>query len=171
MSNVTRSRRLAAAASAVVLAPAVAALVASVTPASAGTQQSAAPGPAAVYSGYKDQFQLVTAANRQVEVGRLALPAGSYTISAKLNLGVANNGYNEHIRCYLRAGGDYDRAIANHDGTIAFVPMSMNVVHTFTGPDAAVLTCGHDFTSGTTPVSFVKITAVRASSLVNTPMR
>lgn len=136
----------------------------------AGALPTAAADPAAVYSGYKDQFQLTTAANRQAEVGRLNLPAGNYTIFAKLNLAVAS-GYNETIRCYLKAGGDYDRSIANHDGTIAGVPMSLNVVHAYAAPGIVTLTCGHDVASGSTPLTFIKITAVRASSLSNTPMR
>ncbi|MFL1901137.1 hypothetical protein ACJWDR_18770 [Streptomyces tauricus] len=137
--------------------------------ATAGTAQSAPPAPAAVYSGFKNQFTLTTVANGEREVGRLRLPAGSYTIFAKLNLDVASGG-NQHIRCFLRAGGDFDRSIANHDGTIAFMPMSLNVVHTFAAPGSVVLRCGHVFAGGSTPVSFIKITAIRASSLSNTPM-
>jgi hypothetical protein len=83
--------------------------------ATAGAAQSAPPAPAAVYSGFKNQFTLATVANGEREVGRLRLPAGSYTIFAKLNLDVASGG-NQHIRCFLRAGGDFDRSIANHDG-------------------------------------------------------
>ncbi|MBZ4320096.1 hypothetical protein [Streptomyces huiliensis] len=132
-----------------------------------GTAQSAPPGAAAVFSGYKDSYKLNTGANGLAEVGRLSLPEGSYTISAKLNLDVPDGGHHQTIRCFLRAGNDFDRLYANHDGTLAHVPMSLNVVHTFTASGNAVLTCGHSYTAGGTDISFVKITAVKASSLSN----
>lgn len=170
MSSGTHSRRLCAV-TALALASAAGAALVGLTPVTAGALPSAgAAGQAAVYSGYRDQFQLTTAANGQVEVGRLNLPAGSYAVFAKLNVAVAG-GDNETIRCYLKAGGDFDRSIANHDGTIAAVPMSLNVVHTYAAPGVVTLTCGHDVTRGSTPLTFIKITAIRASSLSNTPMR
>ncbi|GAA4890010.1 hypothetical protein ACFPM3_19555 [Streptomyces coeruleoprunus] len=138
--------------------------------ATAGTAQSAHTNPAAVYSSWKNHHRLSTGANGQTVVGRLAVPAGSWTISAKLNLDVPSGGNHQTIMCYLRAGGDYDRAIANHNGVLAHVPMSLNVVHNFSSPGTVYLTCGHVYTAGTTDLSFIKMTGVKASYLSNRQM-
>jgi hypothetical protein len=133
------------------------------------TNKPASAAASDVISGYKDSFRLTTAANQQVQVGRLSLPQGSYTISAKLYTGPPMpSGYNTHVRCVLSTlQGDFDQTMVNHDGTTAFVPMVLNVVHRYTASGSVVLTCGHDFTAGDTYLYFVKITAIQANAVTN----
>ncbi|MFG3497756.1 hypothetical protein [Streptomyces sp. NPDC047928] len=138
--------------------------------ATAGTAQSAHTNPAAVYSSWKNNYRLSTGANSQVIVGRLAVPAGGWAISAKLNVDRPVGATNQTIRCFVRAGGDYDRAIASHSSSLPYVPLSMNVVHNFSSAGTVYVTCGHDYTSGTVDLSFIKITAVKASYLSNRQM-
>lgn len=123
-------------------------------------------GPAA-FSTFKDSFTLTTSANRVATVARLPVPAGRYVVVAKLFLGPPQSGLNEHVRCDLTAGGDFDRAAVNHDATTAFVSVSLNVVHQFLQGGIVYLRCGHIFTSGSAPVQFVKITAIRVEALSN----
>jgi hypothetical protein len=140
-------------------------------PVSTSATASPAPAPGSVFSGYKNQMRLTTAATQQVQVGALALPAGSYTISAKLYTTVPlPAGLVSTIRCVLKAANDYDETWLNHNAMIAAVPMSLNVVHTFAAPGSVVLTCGYVYTSGDTYLRFVKITAIATGSLVNGPM-
>ena len=119
------------------------------------------------FSTFKDFFRLTTAAGRTVQVAQLNLPAGRYVAVAKLYTGPPISGLNEHVRCNLTAGGDFDRAVVNHDATIAFVSLSLNVAHEFTSPGTVTLNCGHDFTSGDTNLFFVKISAVEVANLSN----
>lgn len=138
--------------------------------ASAGTAQSAHTNPAAVYSSWKNYQRLTTSANSQVVVGRLSVPAGSWAISAKLNVDRPVSGDRQTIRCFVRAGGDYDRAIASHNRSLPYVPLSMNVVHKFSSTGTVYVTCGHNYVAGSTDLSFIKITAVKASYLSNRQM-
>ncbi|MFI7029559.1 hypothetical protein ACIBK1_12745 [Microbispora rosea] len=137
--------------------------------AASGTAESATPGPAAVYSGWKNNFSTgKTAPGQQKQIARLFLPAGSYTVFAKLNLEPpVTEGYPAIVKCYLRAGDDNDYAVATQDPVLASVPMSLNVVHTFTAGGQVVLSCGSLGSSATTELSMIKITAIRASSLSN----
>lgn len=126
-------------------------------------------GPAA-FSAFKDSFTLTTPANQIATVARLNVPSGRYVVVAKLFLGPPQSGLNEHVRCDLTAGADFDRTIVNHDATTAFVSVSLNVVHQFLLKDprkTVFLRCGHVFTSGSTPVQFIKISAIRVETLSN----
>jgi hypothetical protein len=121
------------------------------------------------YSTYKDSFNLSTGANQLVPVARLTVPAGRYVIIAKLWTAPPQDGLNQHVRCDLVAGSDFDRVVVNHDATIAFVSLSLNVVHRFTVRSNIRLNCGIAFTSGTTSLGFIKITAISVNSLSNVP--
>lgn len=121
------------------------------------------------FSTFKNSFRLTTGANQTDGVAKLSLPAGKYLIFAKLFTGPPISGLNEHVRCNLEAGTDFDRVVVNHDAATAFVSMSLNVVHEFTSPDAVALRCGHDFTSGSTDLLFIKISAVEVGALSNVP--
>ncbi|MCT9931667.1 hypothetical protein N5079_15745 [Planotetraspora sp. A-T 1434] len=124
-----------------------------------------------VIAGWKNSFRLTTAANQQVDVGRLNLPAGKYAIFAKLFIGLPlPSGLKTTVRCALWAGVDNDQSIVDHDGNISGVPIALNVVHDFTTPGQAVLTCGHDVVSGQTDLGMIKITAISTGSLVNVPL-
>jgi hypothetical protein len=136
-----------------------------------GTRACAVSG-GTVVSGFKDQFHLVTGANRQVTVGALRVPPGSWSISAKLYPTVPlPSGHKTTIRCVLHSQqGDYDETVVDHDGRIANVTIALNVVHTYTGWGTVLLKCGHDYTRGDTYLRFVKITAISTDTLVNRPL-
>jgi hypothetical protein len=129
--------------------------------------QQAAP---AIVSGYKDRFRLTTGANQWRRVGRVDLPAGSYAISAKLYVEVPLDGHKTTVQCQLLAGADFDQTLVDHDALYAFDSLALNVVHTFPSPGSAILNCRHLFTAGDTYLGFVKIIAVRGSSLLNKPL-
>jgi hypothetical protein len=123
-------------------------------------------GPAA-FSTFKDSFTLTTQANQRVTVARLPVPAGRYVVVAKLYLGPPTSGLSEAVMCDLTAGADFDRSTVNHDATIAFVSASFNVVHRYKMPGTVFLRCTHAFSSGSAPVQFIKITAIRVETLSN----
>lgn len=130
---------------------------------------SAAVAPGTVISGFKDQFHLQTGAGQQALVGALTLPAGSYSITAKLYTTVPlPAGLNATIKCILHTQeGDFDQTLVNHDAITASVPVALNVVHTYRGTGTVVLTCGHEVSRGETYLRFVKITAMSATTLTN----
>jgi hypothetical protein len=125
-------------------------------------------------SGFKDRFHLRTAANQQVEIGRLNVPAGSYAISAKLYTirPLPSPASSTTIRCVLSTlQGDYDQTIVSQDGTTTpAVSIALNVVHTYPEAGTIVLTCGYEQSSGETDLEFIKITALNAGTLTNRPM-
>jgi hypothetical protein len=121
------------------------------------------------YSTFKDSFNLSTGANQLAPVARLIVPAGRYVIIAKLFTGPPQNGLNQHVRCDLSAGSDFDRVIVNHDATIGFVSLSLNVVHRFVVRSRIRLDCGFVFAAGTTSLGFIKVTAISVNSLSNVP--
>ncbi|MEW1841195.1 hypothetical protein AB0392_24905 [Nonomuraea angiospora] len=121
-----------------------------------------------VIAGWKNSFRLTTAANQQVEVARLNLPAGKYAIFAKLYTDIPlPDGLETAVKCGLWAGGDNDQSMVNHDAMYAYEPIALNVVHDFTTSGATVLTCGHVWTSGQTDLNMIKITAISTGSLIN----
>lgn len=125
----------------------------------------------AVISRYRDTHRLTTAAGQQVEIGRVNLPAGNYTIFAKMYPTVPlPSGYKKTIRCVLSAGGDFDQTVVEHDGMIASVPITLNVVHTFPAAGPAILSCGYDYVAGDTYLRFIKVTAIPANQLSNAPL-
>ena len=124
-----------------------------------------------IISGWKNHFVLKRGPNQPAEVGRLALPAGRYSIWAKFYVGIPRpEGLASTVRSRLQAGNDFDIAIITHDGTIPNVSAALNVVHDFPQAGSAVLTCEFLFAPGDTDIEFIKITAVNAESLVNNPL-
>lgn len=122
-----------------------------------------------IISGFKDFFHLSSGPNELIEVGNLALPAGLYSIWAKLYLGVGR-AEGETIRCRLQAENDFDVSSASHDGNIAFVPIALNVVHAFNAPGSVTLTCEHEGIASETDLHFIKITAISGMALSNSPL-
>jgi hypothetical protein len=124
-----------------------------------------------VISGYKDQYHLVTGANQQALVGSLNLPAGGFAIFAKAYTTVPlPDGAARTIRCYLRAGQDFDQQIVDHDAVVAGATIALQVNHVFSSPGQVSLTCGYLYQSGQTYLGFVKLTAVAAGHVSIAPM-
>ena len=121
-----------------------------------------------IISGWKNHFMLKRGPNQPVEVGRLALPAGRYSIWAKFYVGIPRpEGLASTVRSRLQAENDFDIAIITHDGTISNVSVALNVVHTFPQAGSVVLTCEFLLAPGDTDIEFIKITAMNAENLVN----
>jgi len=121
-----------------------------------------------ITSGFKDAFQLITDSNQQVEIGRLALPAGTYSIWAKVFIKPTDSD-RKNIQFRLQAEGDFDITTASR-GNERAASVALNVVHTFAGPGNVVLTGAHQGDDGKTDLGFIKITAVRGGSLQNSPL-
>jgi hypothetical protein len=120
-----------------------------------------------ITSGFKDAFHLDTNANQQVEIGRLALPAGAYSIWAKLFIKPSDD--RKDIQFRLQAEGDFDITSASRGGERS-ASVALNVVHNFAQSGNVVLTGAHQGDDGETDLGFIKITAVRAASLQNNPL-
>jgi hypothetical protein len=121
-----------------------------------------------VTSGFKDAFHLDTDKDEPKEIGRLALPAGTYSIWAKLFIKAADDD-RKNIQFRLQAEGDFDITTASRGGERA-ASVALNVVHNFSGPGNVVLTGAHQDDDGETDLGFIKITAVRGASLQNNPL-
>jgi len=129
-------------------------------------------GPAA-YGRYHDAPVTITGP-AVVPVLTLALPAGSYAISAKTWLINNHSGPipTSDLECYLVAGGDTDTvqtSTTKADGGLTApnrVAVSLQVLHTFASAGNAVLSCTGFGVSSAANQS--KITAVQVGSISNT---
>jgi len=103
-------------------------------------------------------------------VAALSLPAGSYSIGAKLYIRASNAGtYVWQVNCTLTAGSDSDFSQAEGQPTGGYdgnTPMSLAVLHTFASTSSVDLSCNG---VGTASTSFaadrVVITALRVGSI------
>jgi hypothetical protein len=125
------------------------------------------------FSVFKDTFRLSTSSSQAnqdaVRVARLALPAGSYVVVAKLYVSFPLSFNSETVRCALVTPTDFDRTQVTHDGVDAYSSMSLNVVHRFPSAGFVDLRCGHVGTAGSADLRFVKVTAISVESLSNAP--
>jgi len=125
-----------------------------------------------IISGFKNHFKLKKDPGERVEVGRLALPAGRYSIWAKFYLGPPRpeGVTSSTVKCRLQAGNDFDDTIISHNRNVTGASAALNVVHSFTNAGFAALTCEFVDAAGDTNIEFIKITAVNAGVLVNNPL-
>jgi hypothetical protein len=123
-----------------------------------------------IFSAWRNDFTLKRAQNQRVEVGRLSLPIGRYSIWAKFYLGLPQipGVDSQTVQARLEAGNDFDVSRVSNSFTTPGAVAALNVVHFFPVAGAAVLTCEFPFRSGETDILFIKITAVNADSLTNT---
>ena len=121
-----------------------------------------------ITSGFKDAFDLKTDADQQVEIGKLTLPAGVYSIWAKLYIKPSDDD-RRNIQFRLQAENDFDIATSSRGGQRA-ASVALNVVHQFAQSGTVTLTGAHRGDDGDTELGFVKITAVRGGSLQNNPL-
>ena len=118
------------------------------------------------------------------QIAKLALPAGSYAMSAKLVI-EAKQGeefpvpVKEFALCRLSAGNDFDESSAllevEDDRPLQVITndqvvLSLQVVHRFAEAGEAVLRCSKGAFSGSSPmeVSKIKIVAIEGASVSNT---
>jgi hypothetical protein len=135
----------------------------------AGAQGPAGIGPA--YSARRDEVVPMLVSSGPTITLSVPEP-GSYVILAKTNATGANDlGFGAVlITCLLAAGEDQDRADANESkGQGQSVPstqtLSLQVVHTFTAPGTAVLTCA----GWGGRIESSKVTAIRVSQVTTRP--
>lgn len=102
-------------------------------------------------------------------IASLSVPKGKYAINAKLYV-EASTSFND-IHCRLVAGTDFDQTLIVSNDDAEFTAMSLQVVHNFTAPGAVTLGCADDAAAGDMDdqARFIKITAIRARSVVNVP--
>jgi hypothetical protein len=124
-----------------------------------------------ITAGFKDLFVLNVPADSPVQVGELTLPAGNYSIWAKLFVGLPASGDGfVQLRCRLQAGGDFDETIVTKDAHIAFASIALNVVHGFAEPGPVTLTAESMSAATDTNLQFIKITALEVGTISNHPM-
>lgn len=117
-------------------------------------------------------------------IARLPLPAGSYVITAKMEV-FSHVDTNGSVGCRLIAGGDTDQAretwgkpADNRAPLSAFNPytIALNVVHTFTSANSVILQCWgrtarpSDKAEYPFGVENIKITAIEVGELTNEPL-
>jgi len=136
-------------------------------------------GPATdVFAGFYDgpvALPVVANPNELEGIAKLALPEGRYAITATVN--VVNDDLNNanSIDCKLSAGADFDitgldlshAPSVGEDLVNDFGRLTLQVVHEFSAPGDAVVSCGAFFASRW---SFLKITAIRVGALSNGPL-
>jgi hypothetical protein len=107
-----------------------------------------------------------TAADHQT-IASLSVPKGKYAVNAKLYVEASAD--SSEVSCRLVAGADFDetRIVSNDDAQ--FTAMALQVVHVFGAAGTIELKCADAAVAPNTDdqARFIKITAVRARSLVN----
>lgn len=94
----------------------------------------------------------------------LSLPAGLYAINAKLYIEDLTG--SPVVTCDVVAGGDSDRVVVTISDVQHAVPLQ--VVHNFAAAGVVEVKCADDAgVNTTTKANFIKITAIRGSSLSN----
>jgi hypothetical protein len=99
------------------------------------------------------------------------VPAGSYILIGKVMLENTNSGAGVEMRCFLRAGGDFDESAAlldEDDGPGSYVQtLPFTVSHTFASPGTVTLGC-EDSGAPDVVVYNAKISAVQVQTLART---
>jgi hypothetical protein len=115
-------------------------------------------------------------------IAELPLPAGNYAIFAKLSLRNPFDSEKAPVRCRLEAGADFDQTLTlvegdnfdsvHDDEDSSALAQSLEVVHQFTEPGSAIVSCDDSLFYGVGPRDVLyedlKIIAIRGSSLSNT---
>lgn len=131
-----------------------------------------------VFAGFYDgpvALPVVENPNDLQAIAKLALPTGRYAITATINVVNDDPADANSIDCKLSAGADFDITgiDLSHAPAVGeelvndFGRLTLQVVHEFTAPGDAVVSCGAFFASRW---SFLKITAVRVATLSNGPL-
>jgi hypothetical protein len=124
------------------------------------------PGPAAFYTFVDDTGQICDVGCTEASMKNI--PAGTYLLVAKIQLGQEDNDAFTSAHCDLRAGSDpatQDRDFAtftDDEDTVGTLPME--VVHTFDSTDNASITCS-DQGVGDVDGGWAKITAIRLGAV------
>jgi len=130
----------------------------------AGPPRSSATADSAgvAYSTHSEAAKQLTV--QPATIASLQLPAGNYALGAKEQVDTFSNA--DIIDCDLVAGTDKDSSFvqggAGHQSQI----VTNSLVHTFTTPGTATLTCN---TFGIGSISQVRVTAVTVGSIVSQP--
>jgi hypothetical protein len=129
-----------------------------------GTAECEPDDRSAGYSGFKNGPALVP--QPAGPIGTLNLPPGDYVIFAKLWVVPDTNG-EATVKCTLAAGGSSDD-VRIDAGPREADHIGLNVVHSFSSPGAAVVSCGlTSLSNPNTDFEDLRITAVSVNGLSN----
>jgi len=130
-------------------------------------------GPSTAYAAFHDDVIDISSnlVGSPATVATLSsLPAGSYTIQAKL-VADSESASEDYTRCTLSAEGDNDYA-DDYLGTGATgdsfrAVYAMQLVHTFSATGSATVDCYHSNSGDSSFVKEIKITAIRLGSIAS----
>ena len=123
-----------------------------------------------VISGFADLATPVPVSPTYVTLKKLDLPRGHWVVLAKLHFAadsVPADSIRRRALCRLRFGNDVTPSQVQYAANIsATAPLVMSVNHRAKAPQLLKLQCRRTASGGTGYVLFVKITAMKAGSLV-----
>jgi hypothetical protein len=123
-----------------------------------------------VHAGFYDGPVSLPLSPTPQPIAQLPLPAGKYVVEATLNAGSTT--YGVYATCELHTGADFDTAVTVLDTSSqlnsAESRLTLQVVHEFAEPGAAIVRCNAFLGSG--HWKFLKIVATRVESLSNGPL-
>lgn len=129
-----------------------------------------------IFSGFNDGPVTLPTGFPQ-EIARLDLPAGYFTIFAKMTVtNTLDAGFDDRVLCRLSAEADFDEAelvLPENVRTVIVHPynaaagLTMQLVHRFTTPGSVILTCFEQDSEPDLSYRDLKITAIEASTLSN----
>jgi hypothetical protein len=100
----------------------------------------------------------------QTLVATLLVPAGSYTIAAKLVINNFSSGGDAQSYCNLRAAGTIiDHIAAATSATVPFNPAALQAAVTFSGPTTITITCADS--NGLTAAQNWQLMATKAGTV------
>ena len=108
--------------------------------------------------------QAVCPPDGQTQVATLLLPAGAYTIAAKLVINNFSSGGDAQSYCNLRAGGTIiDHIAAATSLTVPFNPAALQAAVTFSSPTTVTITCADS--TGLTAAQNWQLMATKAGTV------
>jgi hypothetical protein len=127
-----------------------------------------------IFSGFNDGPVALPVGFPQ-EIARLDLPAGNFTILAKMTVtNTLDEGFDDRVLCTLRAEADFDQGelvLSEDVRTVILHPynaaagLTMQVAHHFSAPGSAILTCYEQDAQPDLSYQDLKVTAVEGSSI------
>jgi len=122
-----------------------------------------------IISGWDDGPVEVSVGTMWTVVAAMALPAGRWTVVSKLWFAADGlpNGPPMSLECRSVFGGSADRSdIVYANNVTRIAPLVLSVAGRSTGPSLLTLQCRRTTSGGTGVVQFVKMTALKAGSLI-----
>jgi hypothetical protein len=125
-------------------------------------------GSALAITSQRPVVRVATLGAQAVEIDALSIPAGHYSIRARLYLPAQpRTSTGQQVRCTLVSTPDRDEALSRATSG-ASTPVALEIVHTFSRRGRAVLACAQVGVpgAGTLDLRSIRITAISVRSLV-----